>query len=708
VGNSSFLAALQLLSSHRWLRAIRNSLVLLLPVIFVGALALLLGSFPFAILLPQTSVEVWRDLSHLALLVWQASGGILALCLVVLISHYLAVDARERRVAEVSPPLAATVALVNLFIFTQLFLGPDVHLWMFGARSTLIAILVAISSSELLFLCLRCKALRVGRQTYVLDPSLHLAVRAIVPVLTTVLAFLLLSKALSLFHPDLSRSIGVGLLRLDQAFASELPGLLVLSVLHQLLWFVGIHGTNVLENVFSVLFYSAGDGRQVLGMSKTLFDLYVHVGGSGSTLGLLLVILIRHRSGDSGRVARYALIPSLFNINELVIFGLPIVFNPVYLVPFVLAPLLQIVVSYLCIRYGLVALDVVAVPWITPPPLAGMINSASWHGAALQLCNLLMSAAVYSPFVGFAERQGHREGLGNVQRILSEIEGIRVQSSSVLSRHDDIGHTARKLVHEFIQDLGSERVFLAYQPQHDVSQRVVGVEALLRWKHRHFGLISPGVICVLLEEANQICALGRWTIVVACRQLRDWKLAGIENLRVSVNLSPLQLKDAGLLPLVVECLQGNHLQAGELALELTESQHVPDDRESVQTLKALQAMGIHLEMDDFGMGYSSMLYIRRFHFDAIKLDGSLTREVLQSNNCRDIIASVVQLARALKMRVVAEYVETREQQELLARLGCDAFQGYLYSPALVGEQCLDYLRERASVGDCRPVTAQAT
>ena len=532
-----------------------------------------------------------------------------------------------------------------------------------------------------------------------LDPSLHLAVRAIVPALTTVVVFLLLSKALSLFHPDFGRSIGVGLLWLDRVFASELPGLLVLSVLHHLLWFVGIHGTNVLESVFSVLFYSAGDGPQVLQMSKTLFDLYVHVGGSGSTLGLLLVILIYHRNGDSGRVARYALIPSLFNINELVIFGLPIVFNPVYLVPFVFAPLLQIVVSYFCVRYGLVELDLVSVPWITPPLLAGAINSASWHGGALQLFNLLLSAALYAPFVCFAERQRHREGLGNVQRILSEIEGVRVQSSSVLSRHDDIGHTARKLVHEFIQDLGSERVFLAYQPQHDVSQRVVGVEALLRWQHRHFGFIAPGVICLLLEESNQICALGRWTIVAACQQLRDWKLAGIENLRISVNLSPLQLKDAGLLPLVVECLQRNHLQAGELALELTESQHVPDDQGAVQTLKALQAMGIHLEMDDFGMGYSSMLYIRRFHFDAIKLDGSLTREVLQSNNCCDIIASVVQLARALKMRVIAEYVETHEQQELLAKLGCDAFQGYLYSPALVGERCLDYLRERAPVGD---------
>jgi EAL domain-containing protein (putative c-di-GMP-specific phosphodiesterase class I) len=115
---------------------------------------------------------------------------------------------------------------------------------------------------------------------------------------------------------------------------------------------------------------------------------------------------------------------------------------------------------------------------------------------------------------------------------------------------------------------------------------------------------------------------------------------------------------------------------------------------SIATLKGLQAMGVHLEMDDFGMGYSSMLYIRRFHFDAIKLDGSLTREVLLDKNCRDIIMSVVQLGRALGMRIIAEYVETMDQKTMLEELGCDAFQGYLYSPALIGEHCLEYLRHR--------------
>jgi lactose/cellobiose-specific phosphotransferase system IIC component len=685
---------LQSLSGHRWLRAIRSSLLLLLPVIFVGAVALLFGSFPFAAVLPPGAAAIAQRWSELALLVSNASNGILSLCLLVLISHYLAVDARGRSRAEISPPLVATVALVNFFIVIQLALAPLTSFWMLGAHLVLPAILVAIASTELLCLFLRLNCLRFGPTTYDLDPSLYLAVRAIFPVIVTILVFLLGSKALSLVDLDLSHRISGGLIALNAAFDSELPCLVVLTFLHQLLWFFGIHGSHALENVYSLLFYFPGDGQPILEISKTIFNQYVYIGGSGSTLGLLLVILIRYRHSESERVARYALIPSLFNINELVMFGLPIVFNPVYLVPFLLAPLAQLIVSYLCVRHGLVSLDVVEVPWITPPLLAGTINSASWHGGALQLFGIALSASIYAPFVRFAERQRDSESRDNVRRILSEIEGIRVQTSSVLNRYDEVGHTARKLVYEFLQDLGSARVFLAYQPQHDAAGRVVGIEALLRWKHRHFGFISPAIICSLLEESGQIILLGRWAIAAACRQLHDWKLAGIGEMRMSVNLSPLQLADTGLLAFVIECLQANRLLAGELGLELTESQYVPDDAMSAQTLKDLQVLGVHLEMDDFGMGHSSMLYIRRFHFDAIKLDGSLTREVLQSNNCCDIIASVVQLARALKMRVIAEYVETREQQVVLERLGCDAFQGYLYSPALAEAQCLDYLRRQ--------------
>ena len=663
-----------------------------MPVVFVGACATLIGNFPYNALHPSAASIIGEDLPALARLVATASNGIVALCLVVLISHYIAVETQERRKIEISPPLAATVALVNFFIFVHLS-GDPTDAWALGPRSVLAAILIAIGSTEVFIHCLRVRFLDFGGKTYDLDPGLHLAVRAISPAFVTVAVFLLLSLALLALPHDLSLLVSKLVLTLNGAADSQLPGLLVLGLLNQLLWFFGIHGPHVLmQSVFPAMQALLVDGWPAFDFPETFFSLYVNIGGSGSTLGLLLAILVVRQGTESRRLAKYALVPSLFNINELIIFGLPIIFNPVYLIPFLLAPLLQIALGYVCVRYGFVTLDVTPVPWMTPPLLAGTINANHWHGGLLQLFGILTSALIYFPFVRLAEGQRKAESSRHVHRVVADIENFRLQNRRILDRQDEVGHTARKLLHEFMQDLGSDRVYLAYQPQHDRQGKIVGVEALLRWHHRHFGMISPGVICALAEESQQINAVGRWAIDAACRQMHAWKSLDIAALRVSVNLSPLQLSDPGLVGWVAQCLRENQLVAADFGLELTESQYVPDDPVSCQTLHDLHALGIHLEMDDFGMGYSSMLYIRRFHFDSIKLDGSLTRDVLQNSNCIDIIKSVVQLGRALGMRIIAEFVETQEQRILLESLGCDTFQGYLFSPALTGADCIAYLR----------------
>lgn len=687
------------MSAHRWSRAIRHSLVLLLPVTFVGAVALLVGSFPFSVLSPTLAAALDDGGSNFALIVWSGSSGILSLCLVVLIAHFLAAEARGERLLDISPPLVATVALVNFFIYAMLS-GSVNSLGTLGPRSILGAILIAIVSTELFIFCLRLRFLRFGYRSYEFDLGLDHALLSIGPAMVTVGVFALAARALVLWPLDASELISVALISVNNATDSQLPGLLLLGLLNQLLWFFGIHGANALESVYKAIALLPGGPEQVFDIPKAFVDLYVHIGGSGSTLGLLLVILFQARQSEAGRVAKYALFPSLFNINELVLFGLPVVFNPVYLIPFLLVPLLQIVTTYFCISYGLVATNVHQVPWTTPPIVGGILNSGSWHGGALQLFNLLLSAFVYLPFMRYAEQRRAADSLNTVRRAVSDIEAIKQQHGTVLDRHDGVGHTARKLLYEFLRDLDdsqvSKRVYLAYQPKHDRSGAVIGVEALLRWEHREFGAISPAIIVALAEESRQIVRVGRWAIKIACGQLQDWKKDGVQGVRMSVNVSPTQLKDRRLLGLVEETLAVSGLQPSELGLELTESQHVSDDPVSSGTLKGLQSLGVHLEMDDFGMGYSSMLYVRRFNFSAIKLDGSLTREVLQDNNCGDIISSVVQLGRALGIQVVAEYVETREQQRVLEALGCDAFQGYLYSPALLPGRCLDYLKIHAA------------
>lgn len=661
-------------------------------------MALLLGSFPFSAVYPPLAAVFGSGGATFALLVSGASSGIISLCLVVVVSHFLAVDARSQRRDDISPLVVATVSLVNFFIYAMLA-GPANSFSLLGPRSILGAVLIAIVSTELFVFCLRSRWLRFGYRSYDFDPGLDHALRAIGPAIVTVSTFSLVAYLLVLWSPNPSQLISAGLVSLGNATQSQLPGLLLLGFVSQVLWFFGIHGANVLDSVYQAVFLAPGDAHQVFDLPRIFLDLYVYIGGAGSTLGLLLVILLRRRQGEARRVAKYALIPSLFNINELVLFGLPVVFNPVFLIPFVLAPLFQTATAYFCIRHGFVAMDINPVPWMTPPILGGVLNSGSWQGGALQLANLLLGALVYLPFVRYAEQRRANDSLNTVRDALSAIERIKQQRSTVLDRHDAVGHTARKLLQEFMRDLddsdASRRVYLAYQPKHDRSGTVIGVEALLRWQHRQFGAISPAVVVALAEESQQIVPLGRWVIRNACLQLREWKRRGVRDVRMSVNVSPAQLKDEHLVGLIEQTLADCGLQPAELGLELTESQHVSDDPLSSSTLKRLQALGAHLEMDDFGMGYSSMLYVRRFRFSAIKLDGSLTRDVLEDNNCRDIIRSVVQLGRALGIQVVAEYVETREQQRALEELGCDAFQGYLYSPALVPDACLDYLKQHA-------------
>ena len=679
------------LPKGRVLRALRSCLVLLLPVVFTGAIATLLSYLPYDALFPGSTAAT--AFGALASLIARGSNGIIALCLLVLISLSLAVEVRNRQIVEISPRVAALLALVNFFVVMRLP-DSDPTLWQLGTRSALPAIIVAVAGTELFVFFSRLRALRFGRSAYDLDPNLHLALTAIAPAFATVAVFALLGRGMALLSFDPSLWIARGLTTLDGALGSALPGLLVLGVINQLLWFVGLHGPHLLENVIEIRFADS-DPLQLFEFSKRFLDIYVHIGGSGSTLGLLFALLILARRGEGTRVARYALLPALFNINEVVLFGLPVIFNPRYLIPFVLAPLVQIVVAYLAVHSGWVVLDATLVPWMTPPIVAGTINSGSWHGGALQAVCATLSTLIYAPFVAAAARHDIDAGRASIARTVAQIERLKLQHADVLERGDEIGLAARKLLGDFIEDFGSERVYLAYQPQHDRTARLVGFEALLRWRHPRFGPISPAVVCALLEEAQRIDALGRWAIACACEQLQTWKQSATGPLRVSINVSPIQLRDTGLVAYVAATLARYGLQANEVGLELTESQHVPDDAHSIQTLKGLEELGVHLEMDDFGMGYSSMLYIRRFRFAAIKLDGVLTRDVLHDRNCREIIATVIRLGEAAGLRIVAEFVETAEQQRVLADLGCDEFQGYLYSRPLPAPECLDYLRSHA-------------
>lgn len=221
---------------------------------------------------------------------------------------------------------------------------------------------------------------------------------------------------------------------------------------------------------------------------------------------------------------------------------------------------------------------------------------------------------------------------------------------------------------------------LVYQPQFDIrTGRVTGTEALLRWNSPELGAVPPSRFIPVAEESGLILPLSEWVLFEACRQNREWQQEGILRAPVAVNISAVQFQRQNLMETVRGALEFSRIEASMLELELTESILIRDVLEAAETLRNLKRIGVRLAIDDFGTGYSSLGYLRRFQVDKLKIDQSFIREMTTHSNDASIVRAIIQLSKGLKLKTIAEGVETSEQLQLLLDEGCDEAQGYFFS-----------------------------
>ena len=240
---------------------------------------------------------------------------------------------------------------------------------------------------------------------------------------------------------------------------------------------------------------------------------------------------------------------------------------------------------------------------------------------------------------------------------------------------------------------------LHYQPQVDLqSGRIVGVEALLRWHSPGKEPVTPAVFVPVLESSGMIGEVGEWVLREACRQNRDWQRQGLPKMPVAVNLSAIQFNRRNMADMIAGILNETGLDPQYLELEFTESAVMRDTRDIGNTIRRLGELGVRLALDDFGTGYSSLSYLRRFHLDKIKIDQSFVRDISLDPDDAAITVAIIGMAQNLKVAVVAEGVETREQGEFLRSHGCDAMQGYYFSKPLTAEAFVALLRSDYRLG----------
>jgi diguanylate cyclase (GGDEF)-like protein/PAS domain S-box-containing protein len=246
----------------------------------------------------------------------------------------------------------------------------------------------------------------------------------------------------------------------------------------------------------------------------------------------------------------------------------------------------------------------------------------------------------------------------------------------------------RQLVEVALRHAVDQQEFvLQYQPQMNLGTgAIIGVEALIRWRHPERGLVPPAHFIPIAEECGVIVAIGRWVLREACRQARTWQCAGLPPVRIAINISAVELRAKDFVAGVRAILLETGLDPRFLELELTETFLWQDSKSTLAVLQALKAMGVQLALDDFGTGYSSLSYLRRFPIDTLKIDQSFVRDITTDAGDAGIVSAVISMGKSLHMRVVAEGVETREQLAFLREQRCPEGQGYHFSrPVVAGE-----------------------
>lgn len=250
------------------------------------------------------------------------------------------------------------------------------------------------------------------------------------------------------------------------------------------------------------------------------------------------------------------------------------------------------------------------------------------------------------------------------------------------------------------QAIDKGEFLLHYQPQVDIRRwEIVGVEALIRWPHPERGMVSPMSFIPLAEEIGLIDQIGQWVLRTACAQQVAWSACGLGDITIAVNLSAVQFQQAALLDTIRTIVRETGVDPARMELELTESTAMQQAENAVGTFNQLKEMGFSLSIDDFGTGYSSLAYLKRFPIDTIKIDRAFVKDLDTESEQAAIAIAIIAMAHGLKLRVLAEGVETQPQLDILRDQGCDAIQGYYFSQPLPAERVEQLIRDLRAKSD---------
>lgn len=688
---------------NSWLlRCIRSSLVMLIPILLISSFSIVLQYFPIIPYQNLITTFAGGMLVDIFNTVYSVTGGMASLYMVVA----LAISYSQLRGSDNKSSFGMIFTAAACFaLLSGVADGADFNVATLGATGMFTAVVCGLGASILYD--------RIGRRIHHrrrsfadgADEMFQKTLLSLTPMVSVIAIFLL-------FYIFMTRTLHfASFTEMFSAFAhglfSHMGRSLGTSILYEIvlnvLWFFGIHGGDVMEYVTENLFNSAmGVNADLIAQGLPATDIYngsflnvfIAMGGAGTIWCLLLAILIFSKRRNNRKLAKLAVIPSIFNISEMLMFGLPVAFNPIFFIPFVLTPVVTVITSAFAMSTGLVPVPMNTVSWTTPVIMGGYMATGSIAGAVLQIVNLVIGVLIYAPFVKMYDDIGMRDSERKMNNLIAILQKSEQEKRPVelLELRNESGVMAKVLSEELRYNMHHGLPTMYYQPQYNKEGTCIGVEALLRWIHPTYGMIYPPLVIRLAEESGKLLELEEKIFHAVIRDAKQLSEILSPEAKISINVTGETIQLDEFSDFLEDMQEAYPEYCSRIMLEITEQAAIQLDDNLIAKLTKIREMGYRLAIDDFSMGNTSIKYLQTNIFNVIKLDGSISRSVLNNERSYGIVASITKLASDLDIDVIAEFVENEKQRDILDKAECKWYQGELYGLALP----LDKLAENVS------------
>ncbi len=661
--------------SSPYLLAIREGLIWVVPCLMISSFSLFIASMGEFVLGERPDwIEILYRIHDIVL-------NLFSYLMTAAISYILAMQWRLPR-----PPVAM-LTILYLAIIENLFLTQGNG----ESLKIVMAIITPLYTVPMLSYLLRIPLFKLTRANSggkIVKESLNLIIPA---ALTAVIVILLNAFVLgAVTEMNFTASFNI-----DYATQPYEFGMLF-AVYNSILWFFGIHGYYALFPLVEMLQeaaqinYAASLSGEIIPniMSLPFMGVFVFIGGSGATLSLIIAILL-FSTEKSVRLIAMASIPiALFNVNEILLFGLPIIFNPRLFLPFLIAPLVNVLLGLTGIGLGLVNAPSFPVPFNSPIFINAWLATGGDFGAVImQLINIIVGVGIYYPAVRSLNRF-YNNAIIAIPSLDTTYQRLQ-ESAEVLSadaiRVSQIKEKHITDVETQLANISTNEFCLEYQPQicrH--SKKVIGCEALIRAVDGNGNKLSPASFLPWLEKAGLMKDLDVWVFKQCVKDVLLWREKGID-VPISINLCATTIVDIEYMQKIEQIIQPI---AESVHIEITEESLLEDHHTLEQAISRLHSMNVSIYIDDFGTGYSSLSYLNLFDIDAIKIDRSFVM-ALSTDKGKKIFASLIAIAAELKLNVVVEGVEELDQLNCIPESKSVAVQGWYYSKSLnINDFCL--------------------